>query len=85
LNIYMVNIHGLLRGKDIEMGRDADTGGQIRYILDFTRELSAFDEINEINIFTRLIKDKRVSDDYEKQIEQVNEKLRIIRLQCGGT
>ena len=28
LNILLISIHGLIRGQDLELGRDADTGGQ---------------------------------------------------------
>lgn len=80
----MVNIHGLLRSKNMEMGRDADTGGQTRYVIDLLHALSQTREITHIDIFTRLIKDRCVSADYSKQIEQVTDKCRIVRLSCGG-
>ncbi|MBN2535095.1 MAG: HAD-IIB family hydrolase [Spirochaetales bacterium] len=82
--IYMVNIHGLLRSRKIEMGRDADTGGQTRYVIDLVNALSTSNEVSRIDIFTRLIKDKCVSEDYSKQIEYVTDKCRIVRLSCGG-
>ncbi len=36
LYIMMFSIHGLIRSHDLEMGRDADTGGQIKYLLELT-------------------------------------------------
>ena len=40
LYIQLYNIHGLLRGKDLELGRDSDTGGQTKYVLEFAKNLS---------------------------------------------
>ena len=31
LFIVLLSIHGLVRGHDLELGRDADTGGQVKY------------------------------------------------------
>ena len=33
LNILLISIHGLIRGQDLELGRDADTGGQTKYVV----------------------------------------------------
>jgi sucrose-phosphate synthase len=30
LYIVLISLHGLIRGDDLELGRDADTGGQTR-------------------------------------------------------
>ncbi len=81
--IAMINIHGLVRNDNIEMGRDADTGGQTRYVVDLVKELSTRENI-EVDLFTRIIKDSRTDADYRKSIEQVAENARIVRLPCGG-
>jgi sucrose-phosphate synthase len=82
--IQMFSIHGLLRFQDMELGRDADTGGQIKYVVELAQELSKFEEVNRVDVFTRLISDRQVSSDYGVQIETINRKYRIIRIQCGG-
>jgi sucrose-phosphate synthase len=82
--IQMFSVHGLLRAENLELGRDADTGGQIKYVLELARHLSHRGKIGRIDLFTRLIKDKRVSADYARPVEEINDKLRIIRIQCGG-
>jgi sucrose-phosphate synthase len=82
--IQMFSVHGLLRAENLELGRDADTGGQIKYVLELARHLSHRGKIGRIDLFTRLIKDKRVSADYARPVEKINDKLRIIRIQCGG-
>ena len=84
LYIQMFSIHGLLRSESMELGRDADTGGQINYVIELGRHLSRAKEVEKVDLFTRLIVDKTVSEDYAQPIEKVNEKFRIVRIQCGG-
>jgi sucrose-phosphate synthase len=80
----MFSIHGLLRSESMELGRDADTGGQINYVIELCRHLSRAKEVVKIDLFTRLIVDKTVSKDYAQPIEKVNKKFRIVRIRCGG-
>lgn len=84
LYIQMFSIHGLLRSENLEMGRDADTGGQIKHVVELCRALSKHEKIRRIDLCTRLIDDKSVSDDYSQIAEEVNDKFRIVRIQCGG-
>ena len=84
LYIHMLSIHGLLRAENLELGRDADTGGQIRYVIELAESLSRQPEVGRVDLFTRLLVDKRYSDDYAQPVETVNDKFRIIRIQCGG-
>src|SRR5690554_1432320 len=81
--IAIINIHGLVRGDNIEMGRDADTGGQTRYVIDLVKELSTREDV-EVDLFTRRIGDKRLSGDYSRQLEDMGQHARIVRLPCGG-
>jgi len=82
--IQMFSLHGLIRADNLELGRDADTGGQVTYVLELARQLSTLDAVARVDLFTRLIADKSVSDDYARPVEAVNDKLRIVRIQCGG-
>lgn len=36
--IHLYNIHGLIRGSTLEIGRDADNGGQTVYVMELARE-----------------------------------------------
>ena len=83
-SVQLFSLHGLIRSKNQEMGRDADTGGQVKYVLELGTALSSREDIGQVDLFTRLIGDKRVSSDYSEPIETVNDKFRIIRIQCGG-
>ena len=82
--IQMISVHGLIRAENLELGRDADTGGQIKYVLELARHLCEREDIGRVDLITRLIQDKQVSSDYARPVEVINDKLRIIRIQCGG-
>ena len=82
--IQLYSPHGLIRSADPEIGRDKDTGGQVKYVLELLENLSLHPAVRKVDLFTRRVIDKRVSSSYEKEIEIVNEKARIIRISCGG-
>ncbi|MEP7110044.1 MAG: sugar phosphatase, partial [Ferruginibacter sp.] len=82
--IQLFSPHGLIRYTDPEIGRDKDTGGQVKYVLELLENLSLHPAVRKVDLFTRRVNDKRVSSSYEKEIEIVNEKARIIRISCGG-
>lgn len=82
--IQLYSPHGLIRFNEPEIGRDKDTGGQVKYVLELLENLSRHPQVRKVDLFTRKIVDKRVSSSYEKEVETVNEKARIIRINCGG-
>ena len=84
LYIQLFSIHGLVRGEAPELGRDADTGGQVKYVLELARALSARPEVGQVDLVTRLIQDKSVAHSYAQAIEPLAPKARIVRIQCGG-
>lgn len=82
--VQMISLHGLVRGQNIEMGRDADTGGQVRYVIELARQLAEDPRVSQVDLFTRRIRDKRYSADYGEAIEPLGDRCRIVRLACGG-
>jgi sucrose-phosphate synthase len=82
--IQLFSPHGLIRFDNPEIGRDRDTGGQTKYVLELMEQLSHHPQVRKVDLFTRRIADKRVSGTYDKEIETVNEKARIVRMSCGG-
>lgn len=82
--IQLFSPHGLIRYKEPEIGRDKDTGGQVKYLIELLESLSQHPKVRKVDLFTRKIVDKRVSSSYSKEIETVNEKARIVRVTCGG-
>ena len=83
LKIALLNIHGLIRGHDLQLGHDADTGGQTLYVLELAQALSQQQQVGEVLLITRRILDENVSADYAKPIERLNAKLRIVRIAAG--
>ncbi|MEJ2213927.1 MAG: HAD-IIB family hydrolase [Gammaproteobacteria bacterium] len=81
--LLLISIHGLIRGHDLELGRDADTGGQTKYVVDLAKSLAEFDEIEQVDLVTRAIDDPAVSSDYNQPIEQLSDKARIVRINAG--
>jgi len=84
LYIQLFSIHGLIRGNSPELGRDADTGGQINYVLELARNLGEQESVAQVDLVTRLIDDKAVDPGYAEPIEHLSENVRIVRIQCGG-
>ncbi len=84
LYIQLFSIHGLIRGNSPELGRDADTGGQVNYVLELAKHLGEQDNVSQVDLVTRLIDDKDVAPEYAEPVEQLSEKVRIVRIQCGG-
>ncbi|MGB5746537.1 MAG: HAD-IIB family hydrolase [Desulfobacterales bacterium] len=83
-HIQMFSVHGLLRAENMQLGHDADTGGQIKYVVELGKALSQSENVKRVELFTRLIRDKAISEDYARPVEQVNDKFSIVRIQCGG-
>lgn len=83
LYIALVSIHGLIRGKDMELGRDADTGGQILYVVELAKALAEQPQVERVDLFTRMVIDQKISDDYALPLEPLSAKANIVRLPCG--
>jgi len=84
LYIQLLHLHGLFRGDNLELGRDADTGGQTKYVLELARALARDEGVGRVDVFTRRIEDPRVSADYAQPLVHLGRKLRIVRIRCGG-
>jgi len=81
--LLLISIHGLIRGHDLELGRDADTGGQTKYVADLARALGERDDVGQVDLVTRRVIDPTVSDDYAEPIEALSDKVRIVRIDAG--
>ncbi len=84
IRIILINIHGLLKGSGLEIGRDADNGGQTKYVFEFAEHLSQHPKVKHVHIFTRLIDDRDLSPEYAEPLEVLNSKLDIRRIAFGG-
>lgn len=48
LYLLLISIHGLIRGHDLELGRDADTGGQTLYVVELARALGEREDVENL-------------------------------------
>jgi sucrose-phosphate synthase len=83
LQLLHLHLHGLFRGRDLELGRDADTGGQTTYVLELIRSLAARPEVDQVEVVTRLIEDRRLSPHYALPLEPLGDGAVIVRLPFG--
>ncbi len=81
--ILLISVHGLMRGHSNELGRDSDTGGQIKYVLELARALADHSRVERVDILTRQVIDAKVDSDYARPQEQIADRAFIIRLPCG--
>ncbi len=82
-NLVLISIHGLIRSHDLELGRDADTGGQTKYVIDLARTLAEREDVAQVNLITRRVLDPGLSADYAEPVEALSDKARIVRIEAG--
>ncbi|MYK86008.1 MAG: glycosyltransferase, partial [Synechococcus sp. SB0669_bin_7] len=78
-----LHLHGLFRGRNLELGRDADTGGQTLYVLELAKALAAQENVERVEVVTRLIEDRRVSSDYSRREETICPGAQVVRFPFG--
>ena len=83
LYIVLISLHGLIRRRDSELGRDPDTGGQTKYVVELSRALAADERVLRVDLMTRLVEDPKISSDYAVREEPLAEKAAIIRIPFG--
>jgi len=83
LFIVLISVHGLIRGHDLELGRDADTGGQTKYVVELARALGEHQDVEKVVLLTRRVIDPQISADYAQVLEPLSNKASIVRIECG--
>lgn len=83
LYFLLISVHGLIRGDDLELGRDADTGGQTLYVVELARALGLLDGVERVDLVTRRIDDPAVDEIYAQHEEALSDKVRIVRVDAG--
>ena len=81
--IVLISIHGLIRKDNLELGRDADTGGQTKYVVELAQALGKHKDVEKVDLVTRHIVDKSVSKDYSQKHEALGKNSEIIRITDG--
>ena len=83
LYILLISVHGLIRGYDLELGCDADTGGQTKYVVELARALGEQTNVAKVDLVTRRLNDENVSKDYSNHTESLSDNVNIIRIDCA--
>lgn len=83
LYIVLLNVHGLIRAQDLELGSDADTGGQTKYVIELTEALAKNKNVARVDLLTRQVIDAKVADSYAVEKEKISKHAQIVRLPCG--
>ncbi|KAI5074307.1 hypothetical protein GOP47_0010268 [Adiantum capillus-veneris] len=71
LYIILISLHGLVRGEDMELGRDSDTGGQVKYVVELARALALMPQVYRVDLLTRQICSPEVNWIYGEPTEQL--------------
>ncbi|KAE9452351.1 hypothetical protein C3L33_15748, partial [Rhododendron williamsianum] len=91
LYIVLISLHGLVRGENMELGRDSDTGGQVKYVVELARALANMKGVYRVDLLTRQITSSEVDCSYGEPIEMLSCPpdgtgscgAYIIRIPCG--
>ena len=83
LYILLISVHGLIRAKNLELGRDADTGGQIKYVVELARALGEHPDVGHVDLITQRLEDSDLDDDYAQVTELLSDHAQIVRIDCG--
>ncbi|XVF37962.1 hypothetical protein REPUB_Repub20aG0056600 [Reevesia pubescens] len=71
LYIVLISLHGLVRGENMELGRDSDTGGQVKYVVELSRALAKMPGVYRVDLFTRQISSPDVDWSYGEPTEML--------------
>lgn len=92
LYIVLISMHGLVRGDNMEIGRDSDTGGQVKYVVELARALANTEGVYRVDLLTRQIASPEVDSSYGEPNEMLSCPsdgtgscgAYIIRIPCGA-
>uniref|UniRef100_A0A7N0TB91 Sucrose-phosphate synthase n=1 Tax=Kalanchoe fedtschenkoi TaxID=63787 RepID=A0A7N0TB91_KALFE len=65
------SLHGLIRGENMELGRDSDTGGQVKYVVELARALGSMPGVYRVDLLTRQVSSPDVDWSYGEPAEML--------------
>ncbi|KAH6794328.1 sucrose phosphate synthase 1F [Perilla frutescens var. hirtella] len=71
LYIVLISLHGLIRGENMELGRDSDTGGQVKYVVELARALGSMPGVYRVDLLTRQVSSPEVDWSYGEPTEML--------------
>ncbi|KAK5814173.1 probable sucrose-phosphate synthase 1 [Gossypium arboreum] len=70
--IVLISLHGLIRGEGMELGRDSDTGGQVKYVVELARALGTMPGVYRVDLLTRQVSAPDVDWTYAEPTEMLS-------------
>ncbi|KAJ8449655.1 hypothetical protein Cgig2_001311 [Carnegiea gigantea] len=71
LYVVLISLHGLVRGENMELGCDSDTGGQVKYVVELARALAKMPGVYRVDLFTRQMMSPEVDWTYGEPTEML--------------
>ncbi|XP_047328442.1 probable sucrose-phosphate synthase 4 isoform X2 [Impatiens glandulifera] len=84
LYIVLISLHGLVRGENMELGRDSDTGGQVKYVVELARALANMAGVHRVDLLTRQITSTELDSTYAEPIEMLSCPSDATATSCGA-
>ncbi|XP_057522817.1 sucrose-phosphate synthase [Amaranthus tricolor] len=72
LYLVLISLHGLIRGENMELGRDSDTGGQVKYVVELARALGSMPGVYRVDLLTRQVSAPGVDWSYGEPTEMLS-------------
>ncbi|XP_021738914.1 sucrose-phosphate synthase [Chenopodium quinoa] len=72
LYVVLISLHGLIRGENMELGRDSDTGGQVKYVVELARALGSMPGVYRVDLLTRQVSAPGVDWSYGEPTEMLS-------------
>ncbi|CAI9285748.1 unnamed protein product [Lactuca saligna] len=72
LYLVLISLHGLIRGENMELGRDSDTGGQVKYVVELARALASMPGVYRVDLLTRQVASSEVDWSYGEPTEMLS-------------
>lgn len=82
--LMSIALGGCLKGPPVRYGLTEDTGGHIAYVLGAALALGRREDVDQVEIVTRLIEDSRFGPDYAQPHERIAPKVNIRRIDNGN-
>ncbi|GJR86914.1 probable sucrose-phosphate synthase 1 [Tanacetum coccineum] len=70
--LVLISLHGLIRGENMELGRDSDTGGQVKYVVELARALASMPGVYRVDLLTRQVASPEVDFSYGEPTEMLS-------------
>ncbi|GMH20576.1 hypothetical protein Nepgr_022417 [Nepenthes gracilis] len=71
LYLVLISIHGLIRGENMELGRDSDTGGSVKYVVELARALGSMPGVYRVDLLTRQVSAPDIDWSYGEPTEML--------------